>query len=86
MALPYEAALEMIDAKCADLLKSILDPSLLVTTRVNLRERRDYWHVIGSRIRRRMAREAGRQALRRCWSSNSALVDPNAPSMRRFDR
>jgi hypothetical protein len=62
MSLPYQRALELIDAKCAEYLESIMAPSIDVELRTNLRSRRDYWHIIGSRIRRRMTRERDRKS------------------------
>jgi hypothetical protein len=62
MGLPYQAALEAIDARCANLEESLMAPSTPREWLPNLRERRDYWHVIGSRIRRRMARERDRKS------------------------
>lgn len=59
--LPYRAALEKIEERCADYLTSIQSPAIDAALRATLRERRDYWHVIGSRIRRRMEREARRR-------------------------
>ena len=88
MALPYEAALARLQERIDSFGASLYGPrqELSEAVRVSLRERRDYWHGVMSRMRRRQEREARRQAPRRCWSSNPALVDPNAPSMRRFDR
>lgn len=60
MALPYKRALERIEHYCATYFESLSDASLDAKTRANLRERRDYWHAIGSRIRRRIEREAKR--------------------------
>jgi hypothetical protein len=61
VSLPYQAALEQIDYFCSTFNEALADKSLASEVRVSLRERRDYWHSIGSRIRRRMAREQGRQ-------------------------
>lgn len=56
----YDAALKRIDSHCASFLDSLMDPSLPEAVRGSLRERRDYWHALGSRIRRRQTREANR--------------------------
>jgi len=64
MALPYEAALERIAARCAAFEAHLYGPRQehSEAVRVSLRERRDYWHSIGSKIRRRQQRERRRQS------------------------
>lgn len=58
--LPYDAALARVEAACAsfnaDIQAGIKRGDDLWLIR-RLRERRDYWHVLGSKIRRRMARQ-----------------------------
>lgn len=61
MRLPYRAALDAINARCASYLDALMDPKLDAALRANMRERRDYWHSIGSRIRRRQDREMRRK-------------------------
>jgi hypothetical protein len=62
MALPYEAALAKLEGYCEEFGRALYGPRQehSEAVRISLRERRDYWHSIGSRIRRRMARESAR--------------------------
>lgn len=62
MSLPYPAALAEVESYCVSFLEALMDVSLAPEVRRSLRERRDYWHALGSRIRRRMAREGKRRS------------------------
>lgn len=54
----YRAALAKVNAACASFERAMSSPDISGEERRNLRERRDYWHVLGSRIRRRMERNS----------------------------
>lgn len=64
MSLPYAAALARLQERIDSFGASLYGPpslGLSDATRRNLRERRDYWHGVMSRMRRRWEREANRR-------------------------
>lgn len=56
----YDAALNRVRANCAAFDGVLRDPSTSEPIRRSMRERRDYWHALGSKIHRRMDRERNR--------------------------
>lgn len=62
MALPYQAALAKIQSYIDNFSASLYGPrqERIEAVRISMRERRDYWHALGSRIKARMDRECKR--------------------------
>jgi hypothetical protein len=65
MALPYQAALARVQSYVDNFNNTLYGPrqERIEAVRVSMRQRRDYWHGIGSKIRRRMERERDRNSL-----------------------
>jgi hypothetical protein len=60
--LPYQAALTRVQSYLDSFGASLYGPrqERIEAVRISMRERRDYWHVLGSRIKARQARESAR--------------------------
>lgn len=59
----YQAALATLRARVASFDAGLYGPKQerVEAIRISMRERRDYWHALGSRIKQRMDRERDRK-------------------------